>query len=68
MTLFFFLARILPLTAQKIIIEFYDAYNSDSFDTVVEGEGEENQDESQDEDKISHKPIGRTEIAIDKVI
>lgn len=56
----------LPADAKKIIVEFYDAYNSQSFEqddlSSIDRESEF------DDDKIQHIRVGRTELSIDKIL
>lgn len=48
------------------MIEFYDAYNSQSFDSIENKS--DNNDSTMDNDKIQHTKLGQTEISVDKVI
>lgn len=54
----------LPFEAKKIVIEFYDAYTSQSFDSI----DPDKDDSVMDNDKIQHSKIGQTEISVNKVI
>lgn len=47
---------ILPTDAQKITIEFYDAYNSQSFDSIDNKSDKD--DSTMDNDKIQHTKLG----------
>ena len=65
------MCSILPDDGKKLILEFYNAVDSDSFD----GGHSENNDRSNltvntidDTDKEQYVKIGRTEVAIDKII
>ena len=56
----------IPDDAKKIILEFYDAQDSDAL-----GEDDLNLTERSDfddEDKVMHTFIGRTELNIDKIL
>lgn len=50
------------------MIEFYDAYNSQSFESVDAISDSQDRSVMLDDDKIQHTRIGRTELSVDKVL
>lgn len=61
----------MPSNAKKIIIEVYDAQDSENLQKELENDELNSTDRSDfevDEDKIFYTKIGKTEILIDKVL
>lgn len=61
----------IPIDAKKIIIEVYDAQDSESAYKDLDKDDLDSTDRSEfeaDEDKILYTKIGKTEIPIDKVL
>lgn len=61
----------IPLDAKKLVIEVYDASDSDTINNELEADDlniTDRSDLENDDDKILYTKIGKTEIMVDKVL